>query len=405
MIVHNEKLLENFYKHDKLNVAIVTDIFFPTHGGVSFVVDNLVKAFNRSGKVNALVITGKVKGHVDDAPYPIIRVNSFPIPKAWGDSLPLPAMDCKLKKLLKKIEFDVIDTHTVFGISTYFMAYAKKHKKPSVFHGHCMFDGEYPTYLKFKPVCNFMVQRGYKIVNKADFIMPVSNKTKNNYLSHGVTKPTFVLPNATDLTECTDFESAAAYLEKMHGIDKDYKNVFVLVTRLEMECKNIDFLLESLKLVKDSGVDFKMLIVGGGRDEQNIKDLAEKLGLSCQVILPGEVRDREIIKKYYRRADLHLFPSVKDNCPLTKLEAAGQKTPTVAIVNTGTAEGIIDGENGFLSEENAKLYAEKIITAIGDREKLKDISERAKTTLAKSWDDAAETCFNEYSKLIEKKKN
>ena len=118
MKIHNFEMLKEFYKGDKLNVAIVTDIFFPTHGGVSFVVDNLAKAFLKSGKVNVAVFTGKVKGYTDTAPYPVIRVNSFPIPKAWGDSLPLPKLDCKLKKLIKELDIicpDIIHLHNIHG--------------------------------------------------------------------------------------------------------------------------------------------------------------------------------------------------------------------------------------------------------------------------------------------------
>ena len=400
MIVHNSALLEEFYKGDKINVAIVTDIYFPTHGGVSFVVDNLAKAFVKSGKVNVAVFTGKVKGHIDNAPYPVIRVNSFPIPKAWGDSLPLPKLDCKLKKLVDALKIDVVDVHSVFGISTYFMNYAKKRGLPIVYHGHGLFDGEYPTYIKFKPVCNMMVRRGYKIVNRADFIMPVSNKTKVNYQNNGVDKPMQVVPNATDMTESMDGTKAADQMFGRHGISRDYKNVFVFASRLEMECKNIDFLLESLSLVKKAGVSFKMLIVGGGRDKEKIQNLAVELGLSDDVIMVGEVRDRELLKCYYRRADLHLFPSVKDTFALTKLEAASQFTPTVAIEKTGSCEGIEDGVNGFISAENVNDYSQKIISAIADKEKLKEISRMAKETLVKSWDDVANDCAEKYREML-----
>ena len=403
MEIHNFEMLKEFYKGDKLNVAIVTDIFFPTHGGVSFEVDNLAKAFLKSGKVNVAVFTGKVKGYTDNAHYPVIRVKSFPIPKAWGDSLPLPSLDGKLKKLIDELKIDVIDAHSVFGISTFFMSYAKKHSLPIVYHGHGMFDGEYPTYIKFKPVCNMMVRRGYRIVNRADFIMPVSNKTKTNYQNNGVDKPMQVLPNATDMTESIEFDYAADLICDKHGISKDYTNVFVFASRLEMECKNIDFLLESLKLVKDAGVQFKILIVGGGRDRENIIELVKKLSLDEQVVMVGEVRDRQLLKCYYRRADLHLFPSVKDNCPLTKFEAASQFTPTVAIEKTGSCEGIEDGVNGYVCAENVNDYSQKIISAISDREQLKEISCMARKTLVKSWDNAAESCIDKYREMLTEK--
>ncbi len=399
MTINNKELLNEFFKHEKLNVAIVTDIFFPTRGGVSFVVDNLARALISSGKANVAVFTGDVKGYQDNAPYPVIRTKSFPIPKAWGDSLPLPAFDGKLKKLIDEIGFDVVDVHSVFGIATFFIKYAKKRGLPIVYHGHGKFDGEYPTYVKFKPVCNFMVKRGYKIVNKADLVMPVSNNTKENYVRNGVTKPALVLPNATDLTECCDKEEAFSYVKNAHGILENEQNVLLIVTRLEMECKNFAFLLDSLKKVKDKAVPFKLLIVGGGRDKNKIEEKINENGLTSQVIMVGEIKDRKILSYYYRRADLFVFPSVKDNCCLVKLESAGQFTPTVAIENTGSGENIIDGENGYLSAENEDLYADKIIQALSDKERLAIVSNNAKETLAQSWKDRARTLLEEYQKL------
>lgn len=404
MQIHNEKLLENFYSKDKLNVAIVTDIFFPTFGGVSFVVDNLAKAFMASGKVNVAVFTGAVKGYQDNAPYPVIRAKSFPIPKSWGDSQPVPAIDKKLKKLIEKMQIDVVDVHSVWGMSTFFMKYAKKNGLPIVYHGHGMFDSEYPTYIKFKPICKNLVKRGYKIVNKADLVMPVSNITKENYRKNGVDRPMQVLPNATDMTESIDISIANKTIYEKHGISDSFNNVFVFASRLEMECKNIGFLLESLKAIKEAGVQFKMLIVGGGKDKDNIVNLAEKLGIINDIVMAGEVFDRDLLKCYYRRADLHLFPSVKDSCALTKFEAASQFTPTIAIENTGVSEEINDGINGYISTNNVNDYSSKIISAITDRERLKEISHMANKTLVKSWNASAQTCIEQYYRLLEEHK-
>lgn len=403
MKIHNQQLLESFYKKDKLNVAIVTDIFFPTFGGVSFVVDNLAKAIIAGGKANVAVFTGAVKGHVDNAPYPIIRVKSIPIPKAWGDSQPVPKLDRKLKKLLEKLDVDVVDVHSVWGVATFFMKYAKKKNLPIVYHGHGKFDSEYPTYVKFKPLCNCMVRRGYRVVNKADLIMPVSYNTQENYQRNGVVKPSFVLSNATDMKGAVDKNYAFNKVKELCGVDTEQENVFVLATRLEMECKNIAFLLDSLKIVKQANVNYKMIIMGGGRDKEKIEKYAKELGLEDRVILVGEIRDREVLKCFYRRADLHLFPSVKDTSSLAKLEAGTQFTPTIAIENTGPSEGVVDGDNGYLSPEISAKYAEKIMCAIADKEQLKKVSENAQKTFSKTWEDAANTCIEQYHNLIKSK--
>ena len=147
-----------------------------------------------------------------------------------------------------------------------------------------------------------------------------------------------------------------------------------------------------------------MLIVGGGKDKDNIVNLAEELGIINDIVMAGEVFDRDLLKCYYRRADLHLFPSVKDSCALTKFEAASQFTPTIAIENTGVSEEINDGINGYISTNNVKDYSSKIISAITDRERLKEISHMANKTLVKSWNASAQTCIEQYYRLLEEHK-
>ena len=403
MIIHNQELLKSFYEHDKINVAIVSDIYFPTFGGATFVVDNLAKSLNATGMVNAVVVTGEVKGYQDKVDYPVIRCKSLAIPKSLGDSLPIPNYDKNFKKLIDELNIDVVDVHTVFGVCTYFMNYAKKNNLPIAFHGHSKFNQEYPTIVKFAPVCKYMINRAYKIVKKADMVLPVSNNTMQEYLKFGVKNQMRVLSNATDLVECAEPDLAFSYVEKMHGITKDFENVLVFVSRIEAECKNIWFMLDSLKILSEKGLNFKTIIIGDGKDLEKVKKTVQKIGLSDKIVFTGEIRDRQVLSYYLYRADLNIFPSVKDTFSLTKTESASQKTPTLAIENTGAGEGIVDGENGFLSKEIKEDFADKILFALSDKNMLKIVSVNAQKTLGKNWDYIANESVEIYQKLIEEK--
>jgi 1,2-diacylglycerol 3-alpha-glucosyltransferase len=405
MIVHNSEKLQAFYKHDKMNVAIVSDIFYPTSGGVTTFVDGLARAINKSGKANAVVITGKAGKFRDTTDNPVIRCSSFPIPKEWGDSLPLPKLDCKFKKLVKKLNIDVLDIHTVFGVCTYFLKFAKKNNIPVVFQGNSKFSEEYPTIIKFKPLCKKMYNRAYGIARRADLVVPVSHSTCQNYTEHGVNNDKKVMHPGTDMYEFTDMERLHQYFKEKHGIDKDYQNVMSFVSRLEIACKNIDFMLESLKIVKDKGLDYKMFILGTGTDVEKIKKMIVDLDLSDRVFMVGEVRDRELIAMYYKRSYLHLYPSVKDAFPLAKLEAASQGAPTVAIENTGTCEGMDDLYNGYVTKNDVNAYAQTILDAFNDRAKHDEISQNTKQTLGKHWDKVAEEFMQAFTQLVSKKKS
>ena len=111
-----------------------------------------------------------------------------------------------------------------------------------------------------------------------------------------------------------------------------------------------------------------------------------------------------MIKYFYKRADLFTFPSVVDNCPLVKFEAATQSTPTLAIENTGASEEIVDGENGFLSRYNSQSFGEKIVEIFSDKEKLAQVSKNACSSLGKTWKEKAIVLEEIFLEQIEKKR-
>lgn len=403
MKIHNENLLENFYKHEKQNVAIVSDIFFPSLGGATFVVDNLAKHLQRRGNCNVVIITGQVKGHEDTVEYPVIRCKSIKIPKAFGDSLPMPKWDGKFKKLMKKLNLDVIHVHTVFGVATYTMKFGRKHNIPVIFHGHSKFNEEYMAITKSKFITNIMANRAFKIVNKADLVLTVSQNTKDVYTSQGVTKEMIVVSNATDMEPCNNDQAAFAFVEEKHGISKDKKNILLFVSRMEIKTKNIDFLFESLKNIKDKGIDFTLLMVGHGKDYDEIIKLSQELNLQDNVIMVGMVREREVLKYYYKRADLFVFPSVVDNCPLVKYEAGTQHTPTLAIEKTGSSEEIVNDVNGFTSAYSVESYTQRLYDILTNPAHLKEVSDNALQTLSKNWGHVAKTLEDIYQKISQEK--
>ena len=67
--------------------------------------------------------------------------------------------------------------------------------------------------------------------------------------------------------------------------------------------------------------------------------------------------DRNVIRAWYCRADLFLFPSTFDTNGLVVREAAACGLGSVLVRGSCAAEDIKDGESGFLIEENAPSMA------------------------------------------------
>ena len=99
------------------------------------------------------------------------------------------------------------------------------------------------------------------------------------------------------------------------------------------------------------------MLVGQGEDEQKLKRHAQELEIDDKVIFTGVQTD---IRSYLSAFDLFLFPSVYDTDGIVVKEAAAQGTPSLVIKNTGAAEQIEDGVNGWALDNDIDAFADKV---------------------------------------------
>ena len=125
--------------------------------------------------------------------------------------------------------------------------------------------------------------------------------------------------------------------------------------------------------------------------------LAKDLDLYKACVFTGVIKDVQTREAFYQIAKLFVFPSVCDNAPITILEAASQKTPTLCIEKTFPAEIIVDGKNGFLAPLDENIFADKMISAINSEE-LSQVGENAYKELLNK--DVYEKIVEQYKSLI-----
>ena len=97
--------------------------------------------------------------------------------------------------------------------------------------------------------------------------------------------------------------------------------------------------------------------------------------------------EQEDLDCLYARSNLLLFPSLYDNFGLVKVEAAAFWTAGVYIKDSQAGYGVTDGQNGFLSEDTVEDFANKILQATSDLDRLKEIGVNASKELYISWED------------------
>ena len=205
------------------------------------------------------------------------------------------------------------------------------------------------------------------------------------------------MPNATNHKPVLNKEKACDKINALFRLDKTTL-ILLFVGRITFQ-KNLQLILDALKILSDNKVNFKMLFVGSGQDECRLISKIQSLNLEDKVILCGKITDTTLLQNVYARAKLLLFPSLYDASSLVQIEASCQKTPTVFVDGARTACGIKKDENGFIAKPTARDYANEIMRILADEELYKKVSENCFKDLYLTWEEVVKNVYLEYLRL------
>lgn len=122
--------------------------------------------------------------------------------------------------------------------------------------------------------------------------------------------------------------------------------------------KDHDTLLRAIASLVGSGSDLKLVLVGSGPLEAELRSRAESLGIGDRVLFTGM---REDVATLLPAFDVFALSSRFEGLPIALLEAMAACVPTVATAVGGIPEVITDGTDGLLVEPGA---ADELAAAI-----------------------------------------
>jgi len=159
--------------------------------------------------------------------------------------------------------------------------------------------------------------------------------------------------------------------------------------------KGYPYLLKAFALIKKD-IDEKLLILGTGEEESQMRQLAVNLGIQRDVIFGGFQQNPY---KFMRRASVFVLPSLWEGLPNAMLEAMACGTAVVATdCPSGPSEIITHGKNGILvppADEKALADAMRIL--------LTDEHLRKKYALEgqkRAQDFSMETILRQYEEIL-----
>ena len=385
---------------EKLKVLQAIDVYLPDMDGVINCVHNYSANLSETADVSVMAPRNK-KTYRDDLPYEVIRCASIRVP-ILNQYYGFPALDKKFKKRVMDGDYDIIHAHSPFNMGKFALKTARKKGIPVVGTFHSNMRPIFRSIFHFPFIVEPIIKSFGRLYNRYDEMFVCSEKVGEQLRSFGYKNKITYLPFGTDFEKCGNVEELSRQANIKFGFGED-ELIFVYIGRI-MKLKRIDFILRSLKLVKDSGVKFRFYAVGKGPEIKKLTRLASSLGFTEKEVVFTGFLERELFPLISSRADLLLFPSLYDNFGLVKLECASYETAGVFIEGSCAGDGIKDGENGFLSEDDERSFADAVIRATADRKRLKKVGKNAQDTLYIHWSECAEILKKNYVRIIEEYK-
>ena len=384
-----------------MNVAFLTDSFPPIVDGVSRCVAECARAFTEGGHGKCIVVTPHVPGRdYSDYSFPVFRYPSVPLPK-MDYRAGYPFMPSLLKKI-KEHDIDVIHAHSPFMAMTISKKFRKKFSVPIVYTQHTKWEFDIAHAVGIPMVAKAIEKLIYSNINAADDVWAVSQKTGEHIKNNGFKGDFIVMQNGTDFPRADADENLIAEINQKYALEENIP-LFLFVGRM-MWYKNQQLIFDTLEILKNKNFDFKMIFIGDGSDLEDMKKMVCDKNLDNHVFFAGRVNDRELLRAYYTRANMFVFPSTYDNAPLVIREAAACGCPSLVIRESSASEILNEfGENqtAFFADENPESISESIMEAFGDKTRYELVRKNAADKVYLPWSKVMLNTVARYKEVCE----
>ena len=381
-----------------LRVCLLNDSFPPVVDGVANAVLNYARCL--AGKEEYCVVaTPDYPDAKDDYSFPVVRYPSIDTTKLAGYRAGNPFAASVVSRL-DEMDFDIIHTHCPVASTILARVLRERENVPVVFTYHTKFDIDIENTIHSEVMQEAAVKLLVNNISACDEVWVVSEGAGNNLRSLGYTGDYIVMPNGVDLSRGRASDEAVAELNAKWSLPGDVP-VYLFLGRI-MWYKGLRIILEGLKRVRESGGDFCMVFVGDGMDRSEVEAFAGELGLADRCRFVGAEKDRDVIRAWYTRADLFLFPSTFDTNGLVVREAAACSLASMLVRGSCAAEGIEDGVTGILIDENAESLAAALTSPSASKEFFRSVGENACREIYLSWEDAVDRARDRYRTVLER---
>lgn len=370
--------------------------------GVAITAQNYAYWLNKN-HAPSFTIGPKVPNYSDDEVF-TLRYRSLRTIVADPYRLGFPHIDRDFNKTIETVPFDLVHAHCPFVSGNYAYTLARKRNIPLVATFHSKYREDFASWMHLEIPIEQALHYVVRFYEQADSVWVPNEAITETLRDYGYKGPVEYIPNGSDIA-LRDSDDTELLASRGRAIIKTDEKTPVLFYLGQLRwVKNLKLLIESLAYIRELGIGFQMRFIGNGGDDEEMKSLVTDLHLDNEVKFIGPIYDRNDLRTILAAGDLFLFPSLYDNASLATREAAGFYIPTLFIRGATTANGINDGQNGFLAENHVEKYGEKIAQILKDRITLESAGAGARQSLYISWQDIAHQVYEKYLEIVDKYK-
>lgn len=210
-------------------------------------------------------------------------------------------------------------------------------------------------------------ERNYKIMERlvkglyknSDKIVVVSNDiAKDLNLNYNINKDDIkILGNPIEIKEVISKSKKNCNIEEEINSLRNKGNIILCNIANFKKAKNHIELVKSMKLLKEQGKKCKLILIGDGHLQSNIKEYVCNNDLKDEVIFIGYTENPYNILKL---CDIFILPSLWEGFGLVLIEAMSLGIPCITTNHSGSKYFIKNYENGLICNSNANDISNKI---------------------------------------------
>lgn len=341
-----------------MRIGMFADMYKPHLSGVTNYISLYKKRFEQLGH-EVYVFTFGNRDHADDETH-IIRSPAL----AWGSTgwQAGLAASREARELIPTL--DIAHVHHPFLSGRVALRHAKPAGIPIVFTNHTRYDIYSDAYARFFPRSLRMAfLRTYlrSFAEEIDLVISPSPGIRTWLSEFGITDEAVLLSN------CVDTEP---FMHPLHVRDRSEFGfgaddiVFCYLGRIGPE-KNLGLLVDAFIRTAETEPHAALLLLGDGPARGEAQERLWAHGLTDRVHFAG-LTPYALVPEMLAAADVFVTASVSEVHPLVVMEAMASGLPAVGVHSPGVGDIIVDGETGFLTEENAIAFSERMLDLTRD---------------------------------------